>query len=441
MKKGKSITLLSIICLVMAFLIAMTFVRFSVGVKEYNGVIGAIEQDYDIAGGTAYTLTLAKDNIEEIDDIDEVLKTLRKRMDALGYQTYSVKAAKSTDEAVKDYEIRIEAKASTNKYGEPDTSSLASDVAVVAAYGELKFYGGSSSNPTDEILTDGAVIKNAKYTGPATGTDTTYYQVTVEFTDYAFKEIMDKINAGTFYFKMTLGDTTLMSGTDALSDTYFQNKSLGIYVGSEAGAKQAALQISSGGLAYKYEVSDGVTVSAPYGEKTAFICAVAIAAVAILVIVAFFVIGKGYGLVAGLTLVLFLIVETLMLIAVPGVRLSLGGVFGIILSTVLAADGLMITYRRIVEEYKSGKMVKTAVKNGFRRSVMPILGGSVACGVVALLLFFLASGTLRGFAVTFGIGAVVSFISNMLFARMFASLILPLSNYGEKFLNLKREDA
>lgn len=72
---------------------------------------------------------------------------------------------------------------------------------------------------------------------------------------------------------------------------------------------------------------------------------------------------------------------------------------------------------------------------------MPILGGSVACGVVALLLFFLASGTLRGFAVTFGIGAVVSFISNMLFARMFASLILPLSNYGEKFLNLKREDA
>ena len=139
-------------------------------------------------------------------------------MDALGYQTYSVKAAKSTDEAVKDYEIRIEAKASTNKYGEPDTASLASDVAVVAAYGELKFYGGSSSNPTDEILTDGAVIKNAKYTGPTTGTDTTYYQVTVEFTDYAFKEIMDKINAGTFYFKMTLGDTTLMSGTDALSD-------------------------------------------------------------------------------------------------------------------------------------------------------------------------------------------------------------------------------
>ena len=103
MKKGKSITLLSIICLVMAFLVAMTFVRFSVGVKEYNGVIGAIEQDYDIAGGTAYTLTLAKDNIEEIDDIDEVLKTLRKRMNALGYQTYSVTAAKSTDEAVKDY--------------------------------------------------------------------------------------------------------------------------------------------------------------------------------------------------------------------------------------------------------------------------------------------------------------------------------------------------
>ena len=49
MKKGRSITLLSLICLVMAFLVVMTFIRFPVGVKNYNGVLGAIEKDYDIA--------------------------------------------------------------------------------------------------------------------------------------------------------------------------------------------------------------------------------------------------------------------------------------------------------------------------------------------------------------------------------------------------------
>lgn len=444
MKKGKSITLLTIVCVLMALLIAMTFATFSVGVKNYNGVIGAIELDYDLKGGTAYTLTLAKDNVEEVEDIDEVIKTLEKRMNALGYQTYSVTAVKSTDEAVKDYDIRIEAKASTNKYGEPDTTALTQDINVVAAYGELKFYGGTSSNPTEEILKDKAVIKNAKYAGIDAGSGSAYYRIEITFTDYAAKTLKTKMNEGTFYLKVTLGETTLMNSE--LSSNSFSGSTLSMWLdgsqgATESDARRNALQISSGGLAYKYDVSDGVDVSAPYGENAALISAVAIYAVAILIVVAFFVLGKGYGFISGLTLILFLLIEALMLIAVPGVKLSLGGVFGIILSTILTADGLMIIYRRITEEFKNGKMTKTAVKNGFRRSTFPILGACVAAAAVALCLFLLTTGTVKGFAITFGIGAVVSYISTMLFARMFASLILPITGYGEKFLNLKREEA
>ena len=442
MKKGKAITLLSLICLIMAFLVVMTFVRFPVGVKNYNGVLGAIELDYDMAGGTAYNLTLAKDNVEEVEDIDEVIETLSYRLEALGYQTFSVKALKDTDEAVEDYDIRIELRAETNDYGEQDTTTLAADMAVVAAYGELSFYGGTEADPADEILTDGQVIKEAKYGGVVSGTDdTTYYQVNITFTDYAYDEIMAQINAGTFYLKIMLGETTLMSGSDALSASYFVNKSLGLYVSSESGAKQAALQINSGGLPYRYEVSDPMTVSAPYGEYTALVSLIAVLSVAVLFIIAFFVLYKGYGFISGLTVILSLLALTLMLIAVPGVKLSLGGVLGIILATVLTADGLMITAKRISEEYSSGKMVKTAVNNGFRRSVMPVLGIAIVSGLVALLLFLFASGTLKGFAVTFGIGVIVSFISDMLFARMFAALILPIAGYKENFLKLKRAEA
>lgn len=428
----------------MALLIAMTFATFSVGVKNYNGVIGAIELDYDLKGGTAYTLTLAKDNVEEVEDIDEVIKTLEKRMDALGYQTYSVTAVKSTDEAVKDYDIRIEAKASSNKYGEPDTTALTQDINVVAAYGELKFYGGTSSNPTEEILKDKAVIKNAKYAGIDAGSGSAYYRIEITFTDYAAKTLKTKMNEGTFYLKVTLGETTLMNSE--LSSNSFSGSTLSMWLdgsqgATESDARRNALQISSGGLAYKYDVSEGVDVSAPYGENAALICAVAIYAVAILLVVAFFVFGKGYGFISGLTLILFLLIEALMLIAVPGVKLSLGGVVGIILSTILTADGLMVIYRRITEEFKNGKMTKTAVKNGFRRSTFPILGACVAAAAVGLCLFLLTTGTVKGFAVTFGIGAVVSCVSTMLFARMFASLVLPIAGYGEKFLNLKREEA
>ena len=112
MNKGKSITLLSIISVLMACVLVFTFMRFEVGVKNYNSLLGAVELDYDLEGGVAYTLTLADDNEEEVgDNINAVIDTLENRLDQLGYGTYSVKAVKSTDESVEDYQIRIETKA------------------------------------------------------------------------------------------------------------------------------------------------------------------------------------------------------------------------------------------------------------------------------------------------------------------------------------------
>ena len=66
MNKGKSITLLSIVSVIIAFVLVMTFIVFPVGVKNYNSLLGAVELDYDLEGGVAYTLTLSKDNEEEV---------------------------------------------------------------------------------------------------------------------------------------------------------------------------------------------------------------------------------------------------------------------------------------------------------------------------------------------------------------------------------------
>ena len=59
MKKGKSIALLSILGVIMAALIVLTFVSFPVGeVKTFNSFVGAYEKDYDLDDGYAFTLTL-----------------------------------------------------------------------------------------------------------------------------------------------------------------------------------------------------------------------------------------------------------------------------------------------------------------------------------------------------------------------------------------------
>ena len=148
MKKGKSITLLSILSFILACLLVITFVRFEVGVYNFNSVLGAIELDYDISGGSTYVATLAKDNIEEVgDNIDDVIKTVENRMTALGYSAFSVRAAKSVEEGVEDYDLIISARASLNEKNLENVAILEQDINVAIAFGELTFFGDAEADP------------------------------------------------------------------------------------------------------------------------------------------------------------------------------------------------------------------------------------------------------------------------------------------------------
>ena len=443
MRKGKAITLLTIISLITAFILVMTFVRFSVGVKNYNSVLGAIDLNYDLGGGTAYTLTLSEDNEKEVDNINDVLQTIRYRLSALGYSAENVKAVKNADSAVKDYDIRIEERAPINNYGKLNEAQLASDIAIVAAFGELQFFGGETSNPSTEILTDVNVIADAYYAGSvADDQGNVSYQVVITLTqeakDFVFSEI-DRVGENKYYLAIKLGETELLSGSSALSKEYFSGNSIPIATSSEYGARQAALQIKSGGLEYKYEISDPIAISSPYGEKVFEKSMSAIGVLVVAIIVAFVVMFKGLGVAYGYSMLLFILLEIIMLIAVPGIRLSLAGVLGIIFATMVCADGFIITARKIKEDYAMGKTVKSAVKVGYKRSLMPILCSGIVCGLVGLVIFAFVGGSIKCFGITFAIGSVISVVANLLFGKLFTSLFLPLVKNKEKFLNLKRD--
>ena len=437
MKKGKAITLLSIVCVLMAVLLAMTFVRFSYGIYDYNSILGAVNLDYDIEGGTAYTLTLADDNEENDVDIENILKTLSDRLDALGYKGYSVSALKEEEEGVDDYSVRIETKA---------TDSLASDIAAVSAYGEVKFFGGTSSDPTEEIMNEEKAVRDSRYVGSYNDGSNTVYQVSLVFTDYGYNTLIDAINAASssdssssYYLKITVGETTLLNS--AITASSIVDKTVYITSQSESGAKQVALQIRTGGLAYKYDVSDAQDITPVFGSNTSMLLLITVAAFAILTIAAFLVLFKGYGVVAALSFTLFFLIEIAMLVAVPGIILSVPGVIGIVFASIICIDGLVITVARIKEEFAGGKTVRAAVRNGTNRAFRPILNTNVIALAVALLLFAFTGGTLNCFAITLGIGVVVSFISTVLFTRMFINLILPVCGNSEKFFNLKRSEA
>lgn len=442
MKKGKSIALLTTVCIVLIAALVMTFVRFSVGIYDYNSVLGAISFDYEVEGGVAYTLTFSDENDEEVEDIDSVLKTIKSRLNELGYQNSQVKAVKSTDSQIVDHDIRIE-----TKY----TSTLEADINTVAAYGTVKFYGGTEENPTTEILSEKKAIADARYLGASRTYDNemneiSVYGMSIHFTDYGYDELVKLLdeakgseeNATTFYFKIVLDENTLYSGS--LEKDAIANKTFMLSTKSEQSAKQFVLQMKTGGLAYRYDVSSGEQITGLFGENTKLYSLISLAVIIVAAVAVASVMYKGYGAITALSLLAFMVIELAMLIAVPGITVSFAGILGVLLATVFAVDGIFTFARRFSEEFATGKTVKAGLKIGFKRSFRPILNSNVIAGVIALALIIFTNGLVQNFAITFGIGVVVSFISSVLIAPMFTFLILPLLKNSEKFFNLKRED-
>lgn len=442
MKKRTSIVLLSILSVLIAFIVAVTFAQFSFGAnkqKVFNGVLGAIELDYGMEANSVYTLELDKTS-DDPEDIKEVLDTLSFRLNELGYQNYSVKAVKNTVSSV--YDIRIEINANSNNYNQPDTDTLSADMETVVAFGKLQFFGGAESSPTETIFDEiDNPIESVKYAGYDSASGN--HLIAIQFTKDAYNVLEENMEAGDFYLKVSLGDEkVLLSGsgdTGKLSPSYFTNRTLALVSGSEAGAKQMVLQIKSGGLDYKYQISSVSSISSTL-RNASLLSVIAIASIIVLSVVALAVLYKGFGLVSFLSLLLFILIDIFMFIAVPGVKLSIGSVVGIALATVIAVDGLALIIKRISEEYQSGKTVKSAIRLGFKRALVPTITIGVIAVVLSLTLVLLASGQVYSFAVAFGIGGALATISSLLFTRMFMSILLGLTNDKQGFLNLKRDE-
>lgn len=436
MSKRKSVTLLSIISVLMAFLLVMSFIRFPIGVKDYNSLLGAVKLDYDIAGGVAYTLTLNDENENEVTDIDKVVETIESRLEKLGHTAYMVKPIKNADEQVVDKQIRIEI---------ADSQDADTDISAAVSYGALKIYGGQAQDPTTRILEGVKFIKTAKYDGETDQGSVLTFELTTEGRTAVLEAIG---SSSEYYLKMTCGvddhgnEVAVFNSSFTKSLLDNNNYTLSLTVGSEAQAKQMALLFTEGGIDYRYDISEGVEITSPYGKNVGLKSVVAILTLIIVAIIVFVLAYKGLSAMLSLALTLFILIEGWMLIAIPGIVVNMGSIVGIIASTLVCVISMIALAQRIKEEFaNSKKTAKAAINKGFNQSLVPTINLHVVAGVVALCLFIFATGVVKGFAITFGIGVIASIISTLAFTRMFNSIILPLVNDKEKFLGFKREKA
>lgn len=172
-------------------------------------------------------------------------------------------------------------------------------------------------------------------------------------------------------------------------------------------AQHLAILLRSGALPVKVDIVETRTVGPTLGEdskeksKVAF--AIGTAAIVIFMLLAYFL----SGFVANIALLLYVML-LLISLKMLNATLTLPGIAGIILSMGMAVDANILIFERFKEEYRSGKTLRSAMDSGFSRAWATILDSHVTTLIAAVVLYFLGSGPIKGFAITLGLGIIFS---------------------------------
>ncbi|MEM6461423.1 MAG: protein translocase subunit SecDF [Pseudomonadota bacterium] len=128
---------------------------------------------------------------------------------------------------------------------------------------------------------------------------------------------------------------------------------------------------------------------------------------AALVIIFIFIAYGFLGIIANLALI-FNVTMIIALLTVIGATLTLPGIAGIVLTVGMAVDSNVLIYERIREERRGGRSLIQAIDAGFQRAFSTILDANITTLIAAVILFYLGSGPVRGFAVTLAIGILTT---------------------------------
>jgi SecD/SecF fusion protein len=187
-------------------------------------------------------------------------------------------------------------------------------------------------------------------------------------------------------------------------------------------AERLALLIRAGALPVPVEVVEQRTVGPTLGEAaiTASVQAAVLgAALTMLYMIAWY---RLLGGLASVALLCYGLLSFAVLLAL-GSTLTLPGIAGFVLAIGMAVDANVLVFERMREEHRAGAGLRPALDRGFTRAFSAIADASVTTLLAAGLLFFLASGAVRGFGVTLSVGVVVSLFTALVVTRVLAGLV------------------
>ena len=194
------------------------------------------------------------------------------------------------------------------------------------------------------------------------------------------------------------------------------------------GAKELARNLNYGALPVPIELISTQTVSGTLGAE-AVESGIAAALWGILAVALFMIFWYRLpGLVAVVALSLYVVVTLALFQWIP-VTLTAAGIAAFILSVGMAVDANVLIFERMKEELRAGKSTSDAIHDGFSRAWLSIRDSNISSMITATILFWFGTSLIKGFALVFGLGVLVSMLTAITVSR---TLMFSLNLNAEK---------
>lgn len=404
---GKSITKLVIALIAILLGVYIALFGFNIQLSSwhisYPSALDAdngIRQGLDLVGGSVITYEAQAETATD-EEMDSVKNVLRKRLDALGYNEATVsrqgdKKVRVEIPAIQDPEEAVQTLGQTAKLSFRDSAGEVVldgvDVAHAAArFGQIS-ETSSAVHYVELTLKESGKEKFANATAAAASKPDgeNYIAIMLDEQELSKPRVQEAINSTSCVISGGFADSSETS--------------------------ELATLINSGNLPFSIKDVELRSIGPTLGEK-ALQTSLFAAAIGILLILIFMIaFYRLPGLMADISLLAYIAIVAYIM-AQFRINLSLPGIAGIILSVGMAVDANVVIFARMKEELNLGKTIRTSVESGFDRAFIAILDANITTLIAAVVLYYFGTGPIQGFAITLGIGTIVSMFTAIVITK------------------------
>jgi preprotein translocase subunit SecD len=276
-----------------------------------------------------------------------------------------------------------------------------------AIVGAVSTFDQQTNLPVVQVRLSGEQVSHfSKVTGENVGNPMAILLVQTTFTK---KKVNGKV------VTKTRTDSQIINVANILSQ--LGNEFVISGIGSMNRAQNLALRIRAGALPAPVQIVQDMQIGPSLGAENIKMGTMSVVVAMILIMLFMLVYYRLFGFIADIALVLNLIFIVAVMSIIPGATLSLPGIAGIVLNVAMAIDSNVLIFERIREELRNNNSPQNAINSGYERAFATIVDSNLTTLIVAVILFSLGSGPIKGFAVTLIIGIVSSMFTAITVTR------------------------